>query len=173
MEHHTLNHQPTGKIYCLTSQRNQVMKSQILKSLFILCLLVSMTNISIFAQKVMEFSDAKLVSGSILVPAGINSSTIPPRDTTLVVPAGKVWKIVSVHTGFSQSPFTTVSSTNFLSVSVNNCQIHAGWASPPFEDFWLPSGSYSLKYSIGGGSTPPVPYNYKFSMSILEYATTP
>ncbi len=150
------------------------MNSQILKLLSILFLLVATLHPYGYGQKVMEFNDSRLIQGSISVPAGVNMFTVPARDTTFVVPVGKIWKFEGIFTGQSAAPYSKPSGSNILQVIVNNCFV-ASWtgSSNPFVPFSLPAGSYSLKYYLSASGTNSTDYYFKFFISILEYNSQP
>jgi hypothetical protein len=77
--------------------------------------------------------------------------------------------------GYSPAPFSKVSGTGIvLIVAVDDVYIASGlYGDEDFIPFWLPAGSYHLKYFLNGGGTLPYASYYKFSMSVLEYNTQP
>ncbi len=173
MERTTLNDELIIGRRIFTQYNNKNMKTQILKSISLIFMFVSFHLTMSYGQKVMEFNDVKLISGSYLLPLGVPVTSPRTTDTLITIPPGKVWHFESTHTGFSMAPFTEVYATSLVIVSVNGCGVYQGSSLPDFKPFWLPSGSYHIRSTLTYSGTPPMAHYFRFFITAREYNSQP
>ncbi len=131
----------------------------------------------LFGQNVLEFSSAKFLQIHFVIPFNVVPATVY-KDTVIVVPANKIWKIEAVSCGDSlSSAVAGLNWGNKTAVYLNNKHIYSGEinATHVYQTFpiWLPQGSYKLRFiDHTGNASAQVIYHF-FFVNITEWNTKP
>ena len=117
---------------------------------------------SVFSQNNLQFNNA--IMGQVTgIPNTVSVGTI-------VVPAGKVWKLESTSLSNISGTYPTIANQGHMTAFIGN--MIAFCSGTEFNDLklpiWLPSGSYSISINVGNYFG-----NHSFNYSGIEFNLVP